>query len=139
MAGLTIGSISAEAAAEVPSSGGIRVRAGEPTFKRLNLSGLSLFRFVLMSYWVYIIRSQSTGRHYCGYSDDVDRRLGQHNDPEYRLTRTTKVFKGPWELIWKQQCSNRSEAVTLERQIKKRGIGRYLKTVELAESRQGRD
>ena len=92
-----------------------------------------------MSYWVYIIQSQSTGRYYCGYSKDVERRVSQHNDPEYRLTRTTKIWKGPWRLVWKQQCLSRGEAVTLERQIKKRGIDRYLKKVQLTESRHRRD
>ena len=80
-----------------------------------------------MSYWVYIIQSQTTGRYYCGYSDNVGRRVSQHNDPEYRGTRTTKVSQGPWEIIWTQECSSRSESVVLERKIKKRGIGRYLK------------
>jgi len=92
-----------------------------------------------MSCWVYIIRSQLTGRYYCGYSDDVERRVRQHNDPEYRLTRTTKIWKGPWELVWKMPCSSRGEAVALEKQIKKRGIGRYLKKVQVAESRLRRD
>jgi putative endonuclease len=87
-----------------------------------------------MAYWVYIIQSQSTGRYYCGYSENVNRRVSQHNDPEYRLTRTTKIWKGPWELIWKQECSDRSKALLLERKIKKHGIGRYLKEAQLVES-----
>jgi putative endonuclease len=91
-----------------------------------------------MSYWVYIIQSQSSGRYYCGYSDNVDRRVSQHNDPKYQLTRTTKIWKGPWQIIWTQECANESEAVVLERKIKKRGIDRYLQA-QLAESRQRRD
>ncbi len=91
-----------------------------------------------MPYWVYVLQSQSTDRYYCGYSDNVDRRVKQHNDPEYKLTRTTKVWKGPWELIWTQECVSRSEAVVLERKIKKRGIGRYLQS-QLVESRCKRD
>ena len=79
-----------------------------------------------MPYWVYIIQSQSTSRYYCGYSDNVERRVNQHNDPEYRGSRTTKVFQGPWNIIWTKECPNRSEAVALERKIKKRGISRYL-------------
>ncbi|WP_083766492.1 GIY-YIG nuclease family protein [Desulfosudis oleivorans] len=51
-------------------------------------------------YWVYILQSTTTQRYYCGYTDDLDRRLKQHNDPDYHGTRTTKVFSGPWELIW---------------------------------------
>jgi putative endonuclease len=91
-----------------------------------------------MSYWVYIIQSQSTGRHYCGHSDNVDRRISQHNDPQYLLTRTTKIWKGPWRIIWTRECTDKSEAVILERKIKKRGIGRYLQA-QSAESRRRRD
>jgi len=64
----------------------------------------------------------------------VDRRVSQHNNPEYRGTRTTKVFQGPWNIVWSQQCSSRSDAMALEKKIKKRGIGRYLQA-QVAESR----
>jgi putative endonuclease len=90
-----------------------------------------------LKYWVYIIQSQSTGRYYCGYSDNVDRRLSQHNDPQYQLTQTTKIWKGPWRVIWTQEYANKSEAVALERKIKKRGIGRYLED-QLAEIPSGK-
>jgi len=91
-----------------------------------------------MSHWVYIIQSQSTDRYYCGHSDNVDRRISQHNDPHYQLTRTTKIWKGPWRIIWTQECASKSEAAVLERKIKKRGIGRYL-LAQLSESRRRRD
>jgi putative endonuclease len=91
-----------------------------------------------MSCWVYIIQSQSTGRHYCGISDNADRRITQHNDPQYQLTRTTKIWKGLWQVIWTQGCANKREAMVRERKIKKRGIGRYLQA-QLAESRQRRE
>ncbi|MBU2578107.1 GIY-YIG nuclease family protein [Patescibacteria group bacterium] len=35
-----------------------------------------------MAFWVYILRSQSTERYYCGQADDVEKRLQQHNDPD---------------------------------------------------------
>jgi len=91
-----------------------------------------------MPCWVYKLQSESTGRYYCGYSDNVQRRVNQHNDPEYRGSRTTKVFQGPWHVIWTQECPSRSEAMILERKIKKRGIGRYLGS-QSAESRRRRD
>jgi len=92
-----------------------------------------------MPYWVYILQSETTGRYYFGYSDNVQRRVNQHNDPEYRSTRTTKVFAGPWDTVWTKKCVSRSDAVTLEKKIKKRGIGRYLSDIQLAESRPRRD
>ena len=92
-----------------------------------------------MSYWVYILQSESSGRYYCGSSSDVQRRLRQHNDPNYQLSKTTKRFPGPWSLVWSQECSTRSDAMSLEKRIKKRGIGRFLAEDPLVESRHRRD
>ena len=80
----------------------------------------------VMSFHVYILRSSSASRYYCGHTGSLSRRLKQHNDPDYYGTKTTKRFAGPWILVWEQACPTRSEAMKLERQIKKRGIKRYL-------------
>jgi putative endonuclease len=79
-----------------------------------------------MSQWVYIIQSESIKRYYCGQSKDVEQRIYQHNDPEYKLSKTTKRITGPWKLVWSFECRDRGEATLLERKIKKRGIARYL-------------
>ena len=76
--------------------------------------------------WVYILQSHATGRFYCGQTNDLRRRIKQHNDPSHQETRTTKRFEGPWSLVWFQECPNRSEGMKLERSIKKRGISRFL-------------
>jgi hypothetical protein len=55
--------------------------------------------FFNMAYWVYILQSQTTGRYYCGQTDDIEKRLLQHNDPENTFTRTTSRFKGRWLTI----------------------------------------
>jgi putative endonuclease len=80
-----------------------------------------------MTFWVYILQSESTDRFYCGQTNNLELRLHEHNDPGYNGTKTTKRFKGPWKLIWTFECSDRSEAMRLERSIKKRGVSRYLK------------
>jgi putative endonuclease len=79
-----------------------------------------------MPRWVYILKSQSTGRFYCGQTNQLDARLEQHNDPTNDLAKTTKRFKGPWTLVWSTAVESGSEAVLLERRIKKRGIARFL-------------
>jgi putative endonuclease len=81
-----------------------------------------------MSFCVYIIQSRTTNRYYCGYSSNIERRLQQHNDPKYQLSKTTKRVKGPWNFVWTQKTSTRAEAMTLEKKIKNRGIARYLKS-----------
>ncbi|MCL4691077.1 MAG: GIY-YIG nuclease family protein [Candidatus Hydrogenedentes bacterium] len=87
-----------------------------------------------MSYWTYILQSATTGGYYCGSSDDVPRRLTEHNDPAYHGSKTTKRLEGPWELVWKRESPTRSQAMALEKKIKKRGIARYLADLKQANS-----
>jgi putative endonuclease len=61
-----------------------------------------------------------------GSTSNLEERISQHNDPQYTLTKTTKHFSGPWVLIYKEQFSTRTEALRREKQIKKRGIQRFL-------------
>ena len=79
-------------------------------------------------YWVYIIQSEKTGRFYCGQTNNLAKRLSQHNDRTNSFTKTTYRDKGPWRLVSKIECSSRGEALKLERKIKKRGIKRYLQS-----------
>jgi predicted GIY-YIG superfamily endonuclease len=57
------------------------------------------------------IRGRSNGETYIGQTSDLERRLMQHNDPDYRGTLHTKRRKGPWELIHKEEYETRSEAM----------------------------
>ncbi len=75
---------------------------------------------------VYILRSETSGRYYCGQTSNLNGRVAQHNDPKYRGSLTTKRFPGPWRVVWERPFATRGEALKLERKIKKRGIGRYL-------------
>lgn len=70
-------------------------------------------------YTVYVLRSLSTGRHYVGFAADVVQRLGQHNSG---ITKSTKN-RGPWGLVYEEQCETRSEAARRE-QYWKSGQGR---------------
>jgi predicted GIY-YIG superfamily endonuclease len=63
-----------------------------------------------MTYWVYILQSETNGRHYIGHTDNLERRLSEHNDPNYSGSKTTKRFKGPWKAIWTHKAATRSEA-----------------------------
>jgi putative endonuclease len=92
-----------------------------------------------MSFWVYIIQSEASGRFYCGQTSDVERRIRQHNDPAYHFSKTTKRFEGPWRLVWFEECITRGEAMKLEERVKKRGVKRFFQDVQPAESRRWRD
>jgi predicted GIY-YIG superfamily endonuclease len=53
-------------------------------------------------FWVYILQNPD-GKLYIGQTDDLQRRLLQHNDPAHTLTRTTKRFRGPWKVIYAEE------------------------------------
>ncbi len=74
-------------------------------------------------FFIYILYSQSLKKYYVGHTDDLERRLREHNSGQTVYSSRGK----PWELIYSEEKLNRSEAMLLESKIKKRGISRYLK------------
>ncbi len=70
-------------------------------------------------FFVYLLRSQRTGRLYVGFTSDVAHRLGQHNQD---VTKSTKG-QGPWELVYQERFETRAEAMRRERFFKS-GQGR---------------
>ena len=75
-----------------------------------------------MVYRVYVLRN-GRGQFYVGLTDDIPRRLDQHNQGISRWTRN----KGPWELVWQSGEMELSAARKLENHLKRqgRGIGFY--------------
>jgi predicted GIY-YIG superfamily endonuclease len=66
---------------------------------------------------LYILQSQRTGKYYVGTSDDVPRRLKQHNGELPGLGRWT-VAGRPWELVFQVQFASRAEAIAAEKYVK---------------------
>ena len=69
-------------------------------------------------YRVYVLRNRE-GKFYIGLSDDVARRIDQHN---FGLSKWTRG-KGPWKLVWESEWMNLSEARKLELLLKKQKGG----------------
>ncbi|WP_299683653.1 GIY-YIG nuclease family protein [uncultured Dokdonia sp.] len=72
--------------------------------------------------FVYILYSEKRSRYYVGQATDIDKRLKRHN---LGLVPSTKG-EGPWELVLQIEVLSRSEAMILEKKIKKRGAKRYI-------------
>lgn len=68
-------------------------------------------------FYNYVIQSIKDKRLYIGYSDDLKRRLKEHNQG---LIKATKLYL-PWKLIYYEACLNKKDALRRER---------YLKTVQ---------
>ena len=80
-------------------------------------------REVWMPYHVYVLVSETTGKTYVGQTQDLTRRLEEHNDPDCVGTLHTKRHVGPWRLLYSESCSTRSAAMKREKQLKS-GSGR---------------
>ncbi len=65
-------------------------------------------------YFVYIIKSINIHRYYIGSTENVDKRLSNHNSGK---VRSTKAFR-PWEIVHTETYDDRTDAVKREKQIK---------------------
>ena len=66
-------------------------------------------------YVVYAIKSLSKGRIYFGQTKDLISRLDLHNAGKVRSTKTD----GPWEVVAMETFPTRSEAMWIERRLKR--------------------
>jgi len=72
-------------------------------------------------YYVYVIENSSNA-HYIGQTNDLERRLLEHNDPQFVEGGYTRT-RGPWKLIYQEIYKTRSEAMRREKELKS-GKGR---------------
>lgn len=79
-----------------------------------------------MKYSVYIIYSEKCDRYYVGHSDDVERRVEEHNSG--RGGKYTIRCK-PWELVFIERYESRSLAVKRELEIKKKKSRKYIENL----------
>jgi len=76
-------------------------------------------------YFVYILRSQKSGKFYIGSTNDLKRRLFDHNRGKVVSTEN----KGSWNLVYAESFSTRSQAVFRENQIKSYKSGNAFKKI----------
>jgi putative endonuclease len=78
--------------------------------------------YLKLMYYTYILYSETLKKCYTGQTEDLNRRIEEHN------TGMTAFMKRgiPWTIFYSQKFSTRSEALILEKKIKKRGAKRFL-------------
>jgi len=79
-----------------------------------------------LSYSVYILKSDSTSQFYIGHTDNLERRIAEHNDSSYEGTQYTKRHRGPWRCVYTEEYETRSLAIIREKQIKKKKSRQYI-------------
>jgi putative endonuclease len=73
-----------------------------------------------MTFLVYVLQSEGTGRHYIGHTYDLTKRLKEHNNGLNASTRE----RGPWKVIYKEEgFVSRNEAIRREKEIKRMKCG----------------
>ena len=65
-------------------------------------------------YYVYILRSLINGRYYVGSTSDLESRVRRHNAGGSTWTKKSR----PWEVVYSERQTTKSEAVKREREIK---------------------
>jgi putative endonuclease len=68
-----------------------------------------------MGYFVYILQSDSSGKYYIGSTDNIQRRVSQHNAGYSKATKSGV----PWVLKRAEEYSTLTEARQREAQIKR--------------------
>ena len=82
--------------------------------------------------YVYAILSEVTGRCYVGISEDVTRRLSEHNAGKMKYTKAYR----PWRLVYEEACPDRASARRREKYFKTGGGRRRLQRIIAAELRE---
>ena len=65
-------------------------------------------------FYTYVLKSRADGKLYIGHTEDLDRRLKQHNAGEVSSTK----HRMPFDLVHSKEVATRSEARWQERKWK---------------------
>ncbi len=77
-----------------------------------------------MFFYVYALESTIKSKLYIGYTEDLKRRLKEHN---LGLNQSTKPYK-PWMLIYYEACRNMEDAKRREKYLKTSQGGRLIRS-----------
>lgn len=67
-----------------------------------------------MYFCVYILKSEKTNGYYIGSTNNIERRIREHNKGKSRYTKG----KGPWIILYREGFNSLREARLREQQIK---------------------
>ena len=81
-------------------------------------------------YWVYILKSIKANRYYIGHTNNLVKRLNEHNSGK---TKSTKGYV-PWVIAHTEKFATKSEAFRREQEIKSFKSGIKFKQLLITES-----
>ncbi|MEI6267224.1 MAG: GIY-YIG nuclease family protein [bacterium] len=69
-------------------------------------------------YYVYAIYNKEHDKIYVGQTNNIQRRLLQHNSKVLNKGHYTSKFSGPWEIFYQEGVDDRSTAIAREKGLK---------------------
>ena len=74
-------------------------------------------------FFTYILISEKDDKFYVGYTDNLKRRIKQHNDGDVESTK----YRRPLKLIYYEVCLNQKDAIHREKYLKTTYGKRYIR------------
>ena len=81
-------------------------------------------------FYVYILQSKAKERYYIGHTNDLDKRIKEHNSGK---SKSTKAYK-PQTLVYFETYTTKSEAFRREKEIKNYKSGYKFQELKKSES-----
>jgi len=78
-----------------------------------------------MCYYVYILKSVSVNKTYVGHTNNLERRLAEHNSGKSQFTKAYK----PWRIIYSVKFNTRVEAIEREKYFKSSSGRVFVKSI----------
>ncbi len=76
-----------------------------------------------MKYYVYILKSINHEKTYVGFTENIERRIKEHNQGK---SKYTSKFK-PWQIAYYEEVNELEEAIRLEKYYKRSAVRRKIK------------
>jgi len=76
-------------------------------------------------FYVYVLKSKIAQKSYVGFTNDIDRRLEEHNSGKNQYTKKYR----PWTVLYKEEYKTWQEAKKRETYLKGRPGRRFLKNI----------
>lgn len=74
-------------------------------------------------YYIYVLLSKKDNRFYTGFTDNIRRRISEHNSGKVESTKNRR----PFDLVYFEGCRNKNDALHREKYLKTTYGKRYIR------------
>jgi len=83
-----------------------------------------------MNFYVYVIKSENSGKIYIGQTSNLENRITRHNKIlSTKIRSYTSRNKGPWKIVYTEVFSTREDARKREKKLKSARGRKFIKEV----------